>query len=227
MALNVNKLLLNIDFAMRCIGGCFRDFISAKDGMDPEKWEELRKGLEYNEEPLQEMTRETGSSPLGMGLLLQMVKIFGIILIAGLLIFLIIKLITNYTGKGNPSKKKSTEIALDEEQIPDADQPYEVLWKYFKEAKNAGNYRECVRLLYQISLKRLADEGLVKTQADKTNREYLGELKPGATASDFKGLTLIHERSWYAARKVGPGDFEKWEPRFMHFINNRKDGEVS
>jgi len=189
--------------------------------LDPEKWDDLRKGLDYNEAPLPEMQSGDvpAAPPVGLGIWMEMLKIVGIIILIILLVFLIVKLIMKSKGPQR-SKKGSVEKVAPEKVVPTALSPMELLWQHFQKAKEAGDFRECLRILYQISLKKLGENGWVKPKADKTNREYLNEIETGDVAREFADLTLIHEYSWYGDTPVKAAEFGNFEPRFMKFINN-------
>ncbi len=188
--------------------------------LDPEKWDDLRKGLDYNEAPLPEMqSGELPAAPVGIGVWLEMLKIVGIILLIILLVFLIVRLIMKSKGPQR-SRKSAAGIVAPEQVTPTALSPMELLWKHFQKAKDAGDFRECLRILYQISLKKLGENGWVKPKVDKTNREYLNEIETGDVAREFADLTLIHEYSWYGDTIVKTAEFGDFEPRFMKFINN-------
>ena len=51
--------------------------------LDPEKWDDLRKGLDYNEAPLPEMQSGDvpAAPPVGLGIWMEMLKIVGIIIL--------------------------------------------------------------------------------------------------------------------------------------------------
>ncbi|NEN23387.1 DUF4129 domain-containing protein [Cryomorpha ignava] len=189
--------------------------------LDPEKWDDLRKGLDYNEAPVQQSDQLNAPpvAPLGLGVWAEMLKITGLILLVIILIVLIVKLILK-TKAPKKSDKKDQSISSPNEKIPTALSPLELLWDHFQKAKEVGDYRECLRILYQISLKKLGENGWVKTKVDKTNREYLDEIETGSIANDFAHLTLIHEYSWYGDTTVKASEFQAYEPQFINFINN-------
>jgi uncharacterized protein DUF4129 len=59
------------------------------------------------------------------------------------------------------------------------------------------NYRLAVRLLYLKCLKQLSDAGQIEWQIDKTNSDYVKELKNDEQRSAFRGLTRQFEYVWY------------------------------
>lgn len=65
------------------------------------------------------------------------------------------------------------------------------------EAHSQGQYRKAVRLYYLWVLKRLADEGTIEWKQDKTNADFLAEMRNNPTHSTFKRLTEAFNRFWY------------------------------
>lgn len=220
MGWSVNSLLLHIAFGIENFVCCCAKSIGLSLQLDPEKWDDLRKGLDYNEAPVQRSDQINAPvAPLGLGIWAEMLKITGLIALVILLIVLIVRLILKAKAPQKTAKKEAA-ASDPNEKIPTALSPIEMLWKHFQKAKEAGDYRECLRILYQISLKKLGENGWVKTKADKTNREYLNEIETGAIANDFAHLTLIHEYSWYGDTPVKASEFKVYEPQFINFINH-------
>ena len=220
MAWSVSSIVLHIVLAIHSFATFCESKIISNIKLDPEKWDDLRKGLDYNEAPVQQSDQlNPPVAPLGLGVWAEMLKITGLILLVIFLIVLIVKLILK-TKAPKKSDKKDRSIPSPNEKVPTALSSLELLWAHFQKAKEAGDYRECLRILYQISLKKLGENGWVKTKADKTNREYLNEIETGAIANDFAHLTLIHEYSWYGDTAVKVSEFNAYEPQFINFINN-------
>ena len=220
MGWSVNRLVLKYLFPVICALTICGSVYPAHIELDPDKWDKLRRGLDYNEAPPPDIDPSTYNvpPPVGLGVWMEMLKIFLFIILIGALIYLIVKLILN-SKRPDFSRKKPIE-AKKEETLPTALSTMEQLWEHYNISKNAGDYRECVRVLYQISLKKLAENSWIVTQAEKTNTEYLNELKSGVVANEFARLTQVHEYSWYGNTMVEVKDFKTYEPWFMNFINS-------
>lgn len=219
MGWKVNSIILHIAFAVMNFGNWCAGKIPTSLKLDPEKWDELRRGIDFNEAPVQ--TADQSQAPisfLGLGIWTEMVRITLLMLLVIFLVVLIVRLILKMKGPQSATVKNQS-VANPNEQVPTALSPLDQLWDHFQKAKEAGDYRECIRLLYQISLKKLGENGWVKTRAEKTNREYLNEIETGAIANDFAHLTLIHEYSWYGDTTVQASEFDAYEPQFINFIN--------
>lgn len=226
MGWNVSSFFSEIFFAAHWLSGYSQIKLAQFIDLDPDKWEDLKKGLNYQEAPVQQPQNNAQNTiaPVGLSVWFEMLKIFLMLVLVGILIWLIVRLISGTKLKRSGKKKNEDKGYIPIEKIPTALSPLEVLWKYFHEAQEAGDYRECLRILYQISLKKLGNGGWVKTKPDKTNYEYLSEISGKLPAADFAILTAIFEYSWYGDAPVKRSDFTRYEPQFMNFIN-RKDLE--
>ncbi len=75
------------------------------------------------------------------------------------------------------------------------------------------DYRLAVRYSYLKLLKLLADKGLIVYQADKTNRQYVRELKE-PLRSGFRDLTRRFDYAWYGNRPVSEAEFNDGQKTF-------------
>lgn len=66
-----------------------------------------------------------------------------------------------------------------------------------QEAIANENYKNAIRLSYLKLLKNLTDKDLITWKVDKTNTEYLSELKYHEFYAPFKKTTLVFEYVWY------------------------------
>ena len=71
------------------------------------------------------------------------------------------------------------------------------------------NYRLAIRYYYLLSLKYLTEKHLVTWEQQKTNEDYITEIKTDALKSDFKAITRIYDYVWY-------GEFNIDELKFQH-----------
>lgn len=82
------------------------------------------------------------------------------------------------------------------------------------EALAAGDYRRAVRLHYLKNLKELTDRNLIDWRIDKTNYEYLAELRGKPIAEPFREATVAFEYAWYGDVKLTHHLFERLCQRF-------------
>ncbi len=81
-----------------------------------------------------------------------------------------------------------------------------------------GNFRLAVRLHFLRLLKLLAEKNMIRYKQDKTNFDYLVELRPNPYYPHFFRLTRHYEYSWYGhfavqeeVYRVIRGEFDRFE----------------
>ena len=198
--------------------------VLADGGLDGDEWEKLREDVSYSEEslPEPEQAADTSSSPIS-SLLLTALRVLGFVVIIGLLVYLVVRILS---GKKRNTKMKETSVKPElEAEMPMASAPMDLLWSSFSKARETGHYKECLRLLYQISLKHLENASIIKTEVDKTNWDYVTEIREPKIASGFSSLTAIHEYTWYGMTSVDEPTFSRFEPQFLNFIESQKGEE--
>lgn len=143
------------------------------------------------------------------------ILVFAIIIF---IVYLIVKTILNKEGKwifGKSSKKKITTANITEEDIHNID-----FQKMIRDSKNKQDYRLSIRYYYLWLLKRLSDRTLIEWDIEKTNSDYLYELKDEKLRQDFKYLSYIYDYSWYGEFELNEAVFEKSEKAFVNTINS-------
>ena len=78
------------------------------------------------------------------------------------------------------------------------------------------NYRYAVRLNYLRSLKALAEKEMIIWKYDKTNREFIRDIKQLILKSKFENITTDFEAIWY-------GGFEIDYSSYLNLQNNYSD----
>lgn len=195
----------------------FAKSAKADGGFDREKWEDLRKGVDYSETAPEIARTAESSSSFGWLVFIELLKYGAALVLVVGLIFLVLKLLGVVNFKV-PRKKAPIGAEIIEE--PDSETPLDVLKAALDTAQKSGNYREAVRLLYCIALRRLALSGKVTVKPEKTNWEYVNELRERTTAEAFGKLTGIYELIWFGEGRATEEEFNRHEPTFQSFINS-------
>ncbi|MGC4235452.1 MAG: DUF4129 domain-containing protein [Niabella sp.] len=86
-----------------------------------------------------------------------------------------------------------------------------------KEAVQNKNYRLAVRLHYLQLLKTLSEKGIISYQPDKTNFDYLLQVRSTAHYHDFFNATRNYEYSWYGLFPIDEAQYLQIENTFSHF----------
>lgn len=77
------------------------------------------------------------------------------------------------------------------------------------EAVGQRNYRLAVRLRYLQTLKMLADLNIIHWQVNKTNWQYVNELKGSSLESEFTNLTKRFEQIWYGSFPIDENTYKE------------------
>ena len=145
-------------------------------------------------------------------------SIFGIIfwiLAIGLFAYLVYRLfLSNSSFLSRSRKNISSDITVVEEE--NTNDPDSLL----RNAIRNGNYRLAVRYLYLQSLQRLSEKKLIEINTNKTNYEYVMEVRKHKFANEFASLTLQYEYVWYGEYPVDERLFEQIQGSFTQFNKN-------
>ena len=89
--------------------------------------------------------------------------------------------------------------------------------KEIQAAVASGNYRLGVRLMYLQVLRRMADRGIIRYTAEKTNSDYIFELASTKYYRDFARLTRNFDFIWYGKFPISPDSFSVLQKDFSSF----------
>jgi hypothetical protein len=141
------------------------------------------------------------------------------IICGGILLFTVLNLVKadkKWFIHRNTKKAKIIHEEL-ESNIHDMDMD-----ELIRQAIEQKQYRRAVRLLYLKSLKELNNNNLIEWSSQKTNSDYLNELKAGSLKESFKSNTLIFEYIWYGDFQVDEQLLQKVKISFDTFISDIK-----
>jgi hypothetical protein len=145
-------------------------------------------------------------------------SVFGIIfwiVAIGLFVYLVYRLfLSNSSFLSRTRKNIASDIAVVEEE--NANDPDSLL----RNAIRSGNYRLAVRYLYLQSLKRLSEKKFIEINTNKTNYEYVNEVRKHKFANEFASLTLQYEYVWYGEYPLDERLFEQIQGGFTQFNKN-------
>jgi hypothetical protein len=81
------------------------------------------------------------------------------------------------------------------------------------------NYRLCIRYYYLWLLKVLNDNKTIVFDIEKTNTDYLNEIKDSQLKQKFSYLSYIYNYCWYGEFDITEEDFYKVEKLFKEVLN--------
>lgn len=144
-----------------------------------------------------------------VGFLLKSIPYLVIGGIVALIVWLFIKL---NPGKGLGAKNKEQEIFLSEEQEIIENKDIEAL---IKEAIAKGDLRLAVRYYYLLILRELKDNQFIAYEQEKTNEDYLKEIKSSQLSSPFEKLTHLYDFVWYGNFSINSQQYKTAEEDFL------------
>lgn len=178
--------------------------------LDRDSWQEMRKEIDYSEERPRERKNIQFNSPPKVDI--SWMRILVYILIAGILLYLLYRIITWTLESNGPVKRnrfRVSSIGQAEENLRSAD-----LDHLLNQLLEKGNYREALRVQYLKVLQELDQGGFIRWKKHKTNGDYLFELKERPFFDSFKVSTLEFEEHWYGEIPVDKRLYLNLEPMF-------------
>ena len=144
-------------------------------------------------------------------------SIFGIlfwIVAIGLFAYLVYRLFlsnSSFFSRNRKNVSADIEVTTENNNDPDA---------LLRNAIKNGNYRLAIRYLYLQALQRLSERRFIEINANKTNYEYVNEVRKHKFANEFASLTLQYEYVWYGEYPVDKRLFEQIQEGFTQFNKN-------
>jgi len=89
--------------------------------------------------------------------------------------------------------------------------------KLINDAIVNGQYRVAIRYLYLKLLKDLSDKNYINWKAEKTNLDYVNELRPSRYGKGFMEVTFLFDYAWYGDADVTEGTFGQIRNSFSEF----------
>jgi hypothetical protein len=88
---------------------------------------------------------------------------------------------------------------------------------------SSGNFNKAVRILFLQTIQQLANHGLISLHLEKTNSDFLHEIKDTRIRNQFRELTRIYEFLWYGNQAVDQSWFNRIVAQF-HLFNDQING---
>ncbi|MBN8681768.1 MAG: DUF4129 domain-containing protein [Chitinophagales bacterium] len=210
--------------------------------VEAQQWDKAAKGLDYSKDVYQPLKKRrsdpdslrnqrrrgnsgegserdlSGSSSapfkIGQGFA-TFIQVIAILLLVGLVAYGV------YVILKQPRSKKiaadGTEITLEnvEHYIHETD-----LERFLREALAKNDYNQAIRLYYLQIIKDLSLKNAIQWSREKTNRQYLREMRQHPLSTDFQRLTQTFERVWYGNTTLGAQDYAALEPSYKSFLNS-------
>jgi len=85
------------------------------------------------------------------------------------------------------------------------------------QAERDGDWRGAIRLHYLLVLRKLVDQGLLTWSPDRTDRDYMRQLKDPSTRARFANAALIFQWVWYGHAEVDRERYASFQRPFIEF----------
>ncbi len=92
------------------------------------------------------------------------------------------------------------------------------LERFLREALSNGNYSQAIRIYYLQIIKDLSQKGAIEWSREKTNRDYLREMRHHPQFQEFRANTRTYEEVWYGNGTLDQRLFERIEVRMKRFL---------
>lgn len=138
------------------------------------------------------------------------------VLIIGLAIYMIVRALLNKEGMWifGRSRKNISVQDINEEDLHQMD-----FNKLTESTKKDGDFKLAIRYYYLWLLKKLSDNEIIDWHWDKTNSDYLYEIKNSSLKKDFEYLSYVYDYSWYGDFPIDEAAFLKAEKAFKKTLN--------
>ena len=89
-----------------------------------------------------------------------------------------------------------------------------------QQSKSNKEYRLTIRYYYLWLLKSLSDKEIIEWDIEKTNSDYLYEIKNSAIKSQFEYVSYLYNYIWYGEFELDEVTFIKAKKAFDNLINS-------
>jgi hypothetical protein len=187
-------------------------------GLNKSDWEMLRKGLDYSEDSFKRIEKKDKDSKRTASVVNQdlgRLKYVWLILVVGIFIVVLVFL-WPYFKTLNKNGKLS--LVIEDEQPEEAALRAANLKQALDEALNRGDYRQAFRIRYLEVLQQMVLNNIIDYRKERTNMEYLRQIKDPSVHQLFKALTLYFEEVWYGEMTADRAAFNRMSEVFTSIM---------
>jgi hypothetical protein len=120
-----------------------------------------------------------------------------------------------FSSKGH--KKIETSEDITSENIQNAD-----INALINRAENDEDYRLAIRYYYLLVLKTLTIKNHIKFEDDKTNADYLNDIKSKPFSSEFEYISYLYNYIWYGEFPLDVQQYTQAKDKFISLLNQVK-----
>lgn len=134
--------------------------------------------------------------------------------------FIAFRLILKHKGRWFFDKSDKNLYNENEENIENI--KTENFIELIKKYENEVNFQQSIRLYYLWLLKILSEENHIKWHIEKTNSDYIREIKNKELKSDFQQLSYLYNYVWYGKFSVNIQQYNQIKKKFEKYTNPKK-----
>lgn len=143
-----------------------------------------------------------------------LIRLFAIVLV-GFLLYFIIKYLLGKNGSfifGRKNKK----LDISEKELHE--NIHEINFaESIAQFENNGEYRSAIRYQFLYILKKLSDRKIIVWNPEKTNKDYIAELKEQQLKNEFSKLSYIFDYVWYGEFGIDKEDYSRFKQQYQSF----------
>ncbi|MDN5204749.1 hypothetical protein QQ008_25385 [Fulvivirgaceae bacterium BMA10] len=196
---------------------------------DKKDWNKLKQENELDQikdKIKQENKQQANNLSFNMPLFSSAGPVFKIIMYVvfiAILVFIISKLFNFNAFSRSNTKLKKQEYTIEdlEDHLHESD-----LDRFLREALENNDLRLALRIYYLMIIKELSQLNWILWKKDKTNNEYVYEMRNKEGADTFEHLTLTFERVWYGDLEVNQSFFDSTSIKFKNFIDLIRNKDI-
>lgn len=136
-------------------------------------------------------------------------------LLLSLLIYLLIKFLLNVNASSlQQAQKNKNLVSLSEEENIIRNEDIQEL---IDKALADKNYRLAIRYYYLYMLKLMSEKELITWELQKTNDDYLQEIKKTTLKTPFTKITYLYDYIWYGDFPIDEDGYNTAKKTFLQF----------
>ncbi|MFY0482897.1 DUF4129 domain-containing protein [Flavobacterium sp. PLA-1-15] len=189
------------------------DFIYEEKSKEQNIWDRFKEWLAEIFSKLFGFTNNQAA----MGAVVIFLRILAVLLIL-FVVYLIVKSILNKEGRwifGKNSDRRLINYDEIEKNLHLVD-----FEKLIKQSIQSGEKRLTIRYYYLWLLKKMSEKQIIEWDAEKTNSDYLYEIKSENFKNDFAYLSYLYNYIWYGEFELDEATFEKSRKAFEKSIQS-------
>ncbi|MCB0643236.1 MAG: DUF4129 domain-containing protein [Phaeodactylibacter sp.] len=183
--------------------------------LDEARWDSLTRDLVYQTDQVPERrSADDARASRNSNFWAPVFKFIFIAIPVGLLAWVLWKALQSPIGLGrNQSPEKATvskSQQADLQEVIDLSQDEQALQRAIQQ----GDFSQAVRLYYLKLIAALVKHRQIQWRKEKTNSDYLREVRRQAYYADYEFLTRQYENTWYGKQPMSAEAFQELVPHF-------------